>query len=56
MHVVTLYNNANKVIDIDHEHIENYSNKFIDKYYLNLIDAQINNKKKFKNFRNFISN
>ena len=45
MHVVTLYNNANKVNvnDIDHEHTENYSNKFTDKYYLNLRDALINN-------------
>ncbi len=45
MHVVTLYNNGNKVNvnDIDHEHKENYSNKFTDKYYINLRDALINN-------------
>ena len=45
MHVVTLYNNGNKVNvnDIDHEHKENYSHKFSDRYYLNLRDALINN-------------
>jgi Ca2+ transporting ATPase len=45
MHVVTLYNNGNKVNvnDIDHEHKENYSSKFADKYYQNLKDALINN-------------
>jgi magnesium-transporting ATPase (P-type) len=45
MHVVTLYNNGNKVNvnDIDHEHQDNYSNKFTDKYYQNLRDALINN-------------
>ena len=45
MHVVTLYNNGNKidVNDIDHEHKQFYSHKFTDKYYLNLRDALINN-------------
>ncbi len=45
MHVVTLYNNGNKVDvnDIDHEHKQFYSHKFTDKYYLNLRDALINN-------------
>ena len=45
MHVVTLYNNGNKVNvnDIDHEHKENYSNKFTARYYKCLRDALINN-------------
>jgi len=45
MHVVSFYNNGNKVNvnDIDHEHTQNYTNKFQEQYYKNLRDALINN-------------
>ena len=45
MHVVSFYNNANKVNvnDIDHEHPQNYTGKFPEKYYRILRDALINN-------------
>ena len=45
MHVVSFYNNANKVNvnDIDHEHTQNYTKKFAEKYYKHLRDALINN-------------
>ena len=45
MHVVSFYNNANKinVNDIDHEHPQNYTKKFVEKYYRNLRDTLINN-------------
>ena len=45
MHVVSFYNNANKVNvnDIDHEHTQNYTKKFPEKYYKQLRDALINN-------------
>ena len=45
MHVVSVYNNSNEVNvnDIDHEHKENYSHKFTDKYYQFFRDALINN-------------
>ena len=45
MHVVSLYNNGNKVNvnDIDHEHTQNYTRKFQEQYYKNLRDALINN-------------
>ena len=45
MHVVSFYNNANKVNvnDIDHEHTQNYTTKFQEKFYKNLRDALINN-------------
>ena len=45
MHVVSFYNNSNKinVNDIDHEHTQNYTKKFPEKYYKFLRDALINN-------------
>ena len=45
MHVVSFYNNATKVNvdDIDHEHHQNYTKKFPEKYYKQLRDALINN-------------
>ena len=45
MHVVSFYNNTNKVNvnDIDHEHTQNYTKKFAEKYYKQLRDALINN-------------
>ena len=45
MHVVSFYNNANKVNvnDIDHEHTQNYTKKFQEKFYKNLRDSLINN-------------
>ena len=45
MHVVSVYNNATEVNvnDIDHEHKENYSNKFDKNYYQFFRDALINN-------------
>ena len=45
MHVVSFYNNGTKVNvnDIDHEHVQNFSRKFPEKYYKNLRDALINN-------------
>ena len=45
MHVVSFYNNGAKVNvnDIDHEHVQNYTKKFPEKYYKNLRDALINN-------------
>ena len=45
MHVVSFYNNGTKVNvnDIDHEHTQNYTNKFQERYYKQLRDALINN-------------
>ena len=45
MHVVSFYNNSTKVNvnDIDHEHVQNFSRKFPEKYYKQLKDALINN-------------
>ena len=45
MHVVSFYNNSTKVNvnDIDHEHVQNFSRKFPEKYYKQLRDALINN-------------
>ena len=45
MHVVSFYNNGTKVNvnDIDHEHRQNYTNKFQERYYKQLRDALINN-------------
>ena len=45
MHVVSFYNNSNKinVNDIDHEHTQTYTKKFPEKYYKFLRDALINN-------------
>ena len=45
MHVVSFYDNSTKVNvnDIDHEHVQNFSRKFPEKYYKQLRDALINN-------------
>ena len=45
MHVVSFYNNGTKVNvnDIDHEHVQNFTRKFPEKYYKYLRDALINN-------------